>query len=206
MKRAVQVISFAVATSIQTVLATGLPTDGLQAHFRADHADMIKTSTGLPQHGSSVTNWITETGVATPLSLVQHESFDCPRWQTNAFVRADGTMRPALRFRRNTDNTADVGTTNRLVSTVRTSLNMDTASTWFLVMNNLTENKQVAAFGFIGGDEYVYTFNRFGAFFVGDGHLRLHNNSNPGSNGNITLPVGSSSLIDSRGDGSRMTS
>ena len=199
-------ISFAAAFAAQTACATGLPTNGLQAHFRADHADMIKTSTGLPQHGSSVTNWIAEMGVATPFSLVQHESYDCPRLQTNAFVRADGTLCPALRFRRNTDNTADVGTTNRLLSSVRTSLNMDTASTWFLVMNNLTENKQVAAFGFIGGDEYVYTFNRFGAFFVGDGHLRLHNNSNPGSNGNITLPVGSSCLIDSRGDGSRMTS
>ena len=78
-------ISFAAAFAAQTACATGLPTNGLQAHFRADHADMIKTSTGLPQHGSSVTNWIAEMGVATPFSLVQHESYDCPRLQTNAF-------------------------------------------------------------------------------------------------------------------------
>ena len=205
MKRAIQVISFAAAIFIQAVLAAGLPTDGLQVHFRADHAEMIKTSAGLPLHGSSVTNWITETGVATPLSLVRQDSNDYPRWQTNAFVRADGTPRPALRFRRNTDNTADVGTTNRLVSTVRTSLNIGTASTWLLVMNNLVENTQCSVFGFLGG-ENVYETNRFGAFFTREGHLRLNNNSNPLAYGNIALSGGSSNLIDSRGEGSRMTS
>ena len=199
------ILAFAASSAIQAAFAAGLPSNGLQAHFRADHTDAIKASTGFLHQGATVTNWITESDVGLSLSLVQHESSGCPHWQTNAFTRSDGVPRPAVRFRRNSDNTADVATTCRLVSSVRTSVNMESASTWFLVMNNLAENKQSAVFGFAGG-EAAGTTNRFGAFFIGSGPLRLHNNSNPGNSGNINVAGGSSNLIDSRGDGGRMTS
>lgn len=191
---------------------TSLFTDGLQAHFTT--ADRMTVNGGINLgHGSEVTSWQTESGCASPLTLAKvsdvnpsadPNTYGCPNWQTNAFQRADGTYRPALRFVRNTANTGTAANANgkkvNLISSELTTLNFGQESMWFIVMNNLTANNEKGLFGF-GRDP------RFGAFFLngGDTQLRLHNNYNPQSSGNVTVPIGQSNLIDSRSTSSRMT-
>ncbi len=184
---------------------TSLFTDGLQVQFTTGDRETVDGGINL-KHGSPISYWQSEPGCALPLTLtkVQYR----PNWQTNAFRRADGTFRPAVRFIRNANNTDSVkdnngtGTaiTQMYLASTNTTLNLGAASTWFLVMNNLIVNNQKGLFGFDGDP-------RFGAFFIGsDNQLRLHNNANPGNNSNIQPVVGAANLIDSRGTGSRMTS
>lgn len=196
-------LTIAAACAFYAAFATGLPTDGLQAHFRADHVGrVVNSSSVVPTHGSAVACWTTEPGVASPLKLVKDGNVALPNWQTNAFRRADGSCLPAVRFMRNADNSADIASMH-LVSSETTTLNLGKDSTWFLVMNNLTANNQRGVFGFRDEGD-----NRFGAFFLGtgDNQLRLHNNANPGNNGNVRPAIGAANLIDSRGTSNRMTS
>lgn len=181
-----------------TAHSSGLPMDGLQVQFRSDHEGRVTADTAFPGHGSPINSWKTEDGVASPLTLI-HSQYR-PNWQTNAFQRADGTYRPAVRFVRNTGNTAVVHDSMTLVSTTNTTLNLGKETTWFLVMNNLAANNERGLFGFVGDPP------RFGAFFVGSGdnQLRFHNDCNPGGNGNISVPIGQSNLLDSRGAGTWM--
>ncbi len=184
---------------------TSLFTDGLQVQFTTGDRETVDCGINL-KHGSPISSWQSEPGCASPLTLAKVHFR--PNWQTNAFRRADGTFRPAVRFIRNANNTDSVkdnngtGTaiTQMYLASTNTTLNLGAASTWFLVMNNLIVNNQKGLFGFDGDP-------RFGAFFIGsDNQLRLHNNANPGNNSNIQPVVGAANLIDSRGTGSRMTS
>ena len=184
---------------------TPLFTDGLQVQFTTGDRETVDCGINL-KHGSPISYWQSEPGCASPLTLAKVHFR--PNWQTNAFRRADGTFRPAVRFIRNANNTDSVkdnngtGTeiTQMYLASTNTTLNLGAASTWFLVMNNLIVNNQKGLFGFDGDP-------RFGAFFIGsDNQLRLHNNANPGNNSNIQPVVGAANLIDSRGTGSRMTS
>ena len=184
---------------------TSLFTDGLQVQFTTGDRETVDCGINL-KHGSPISYWQSEPGCASPLTLAKVHFR--PNWQTNAFRRADGTFRPAVRFIRNANNTDSVkdnngtGTaiTQMYLASTNTTLNLGAASTWFLVMNNLIVNNQKGLFGFDGDP-------RFGAFFIGsDNQLRLHNNANPGNNSNIQPVVGAANLIDSRGTGSRMTS
>lgn len=182
-----------------SVFSSSLPADGLQIQFRSDHVDRIKADTPFPVHGSPVSSWVPEDGVESPFTLVKGGAR--PNWQESAFQRADGTVLPAVRFIRNTSNTDSVAghTQMHLVSAVDTTLNLGRETTWFLVMNNLTANNEKGLFGFAGDP-------RFGAFFIGSGdnRLRFHNDCNPGGSGNVSVPIGQSNLLDSRGDGSRL--
>ncbi|MBR4171466.1 MAG: hypothetical protein IKR48_07430 [Kiritimatiellae bacterium] len=195
-------VSWLVAGS---AFSSSLPADGLQVQFRSDHAGRVKADTPFPAHGSPINSWEPEAGVESPFTLVKIGAR--PNWQENAFQRADGTSLPAVRFIRNTTNTGNIKNTAtgtdhtqmHLVSSVDTTLNLGKATTWFLVMNNLTANNQKGLFGFDNSP-------RFGAFFIGSGdnNLRFHNDCNPGGNGNVSVPIGQSNLLDSRGDGTRL--
>ena len=99
-------VVFAVALAAQG--GTSLFTDGLQVQFRSDHDGRVVADTVFPVHGSPINSWTTEDGVASPLMLYRVGSR--PNWQTNAFQRADGTYRPAVRFSRNTNNNGFAGT------------------------------------------------------------------------------------------------
>lgn len=191
-------ILFAVSAAAQVAFATGLPTNGLQAHFRFDHTELMKVDAS----GKAVSGWETEPGVGTHLTLVKDGTVACPLLQENAFTRADGTGCQALRFRRNANNEADVGDT-RLVSSAKTTLSLGQDTTWFLVMNNLTANRQKALFSL----DTPNTGNKFGGFFINeDGNkLRMHN-SVAGDNTTIaSIPNGQACVIDSRGSARRMT-
>lgn len=197
MKRSIFTL-FAMSAAAQFALATGLPTDGLQVHFRFDHTDLMEVDAS----GKAVAGWETEPGVGTHLTLVKNGAVACPLLQENAFTRADGTGCPALRFRRNANNDADVGNT-QLVSSQKTTLNLGQESTWFLVMNNLTANKQKALFSLHTNN----SGNKFGGFFINDdgNKLRMHN-SVAGNNTTIaSIPDGQACIIDSRGSSGRMT-
>ena len=207
MKNHKYMLTIAVVGVISAAFATGLPTTGLQAHFRADHVGRVLTSGNVvPAHGDNVYSWATEPGVGSPLTLVAITNN--PLWQANAFRRADGTYRPAIRFIRDIDNSADRKDLNGnamsrmiLASTETTTLNLGTQTTWFLVMNYLANQNGCRVFGF-GADS-----PRFGAFVLGgtpDNRLRLHNNNDPAAKSVLTMSPGAY-LVDSREDGSRMT-
>ena len=176
MKNHKYMLMFVIAGAFFAAFATGLPTDGLQAHFRADHVGRVLTASNVaPAHGEEVNSWATEPGVGSPLTLVAITNN--PLWQANAFRRADGTYRPAIRFIRDIDNSADRKDAknkaiNRMIlaSTETTTLNLGTQTTWFLVMNYLADQNGCRVFGF-GADS-----PRFGAFLLGgtpDNRLRL---------------------------------
>lgn len=198
------ILTIAFVGAFSVAFAAGLPSNGLQAHFRADHVGRVVNNLGVvPTHGSAVSCWTTEPGVESPLKLVKDGDVTLPNWQTNAFRRADGTYLPAVRFRRNADNSEDIASMH-LVSSKATTLNLGKDSTWFLVMNNLAANPNRGVFGF---NQDSNANLRFGAFFLKDldNMLRVHNNANPGANGNMDLPIGQSNLIDSRGGSDWMT-
>ena len=185
---------------------TSLFTDGLQVQFTTGDRETVDGGINL-KHGSPISSWQSEPGCASPLTLAKVHFR--PNWQTNAFRRADGTFRPAVRFIRNANNTDSVkdnngtGTaiTQMYLASTNTTLNLGQNTTWFLIMNNLAANNERGVFGF--ADE-----PRFGAFFLGSGdnQLRLHNNANPGNNGNVRPEIGVAHLVDSRGTATRMTS
>ena len=207
MKNHKYMLMIVVAGAFSAAFATGLPTNGLQAHFRADHVGRVLTANNVaPTHGEDVYSWTTEPGVDSPLTLVAIANN--PLWQANAFRRADGTYRPAIRFIRDIDNSADRKDAknkaiNRMIlaSTETTTLNLGPQTTWFLVMNYLANQNGCRVFGF-GADS-----PRFGAFVLGgtpDNRLRLHNNNDPGAKSVLTMSPGAY-LVDSREDGSHMT-
>ena len=175
-----------------TALATGLPSTGLQAHFRADHAERLTTSSNFPEQGSSISAWESEADVASPITLAGSKETVYPIWQRAAFQRADGMSRPAVRF----GNVS--GTYSLLESTTDTTLDLGTSTTWFLVMKSRDSNKNKGVFGFKEDP-------RFGAFFPTENTLRLYNNYSSSTEGNVSVTVNEPTLIDSRSDGSRTT-
>ncbi|MGN0846801.1 MAG: hypothetical protein ACI4RA_05390 [Kiritimatiellia bacterium] len=191
-----------------TLGATSLPADGLQVHFRAD-TGRVHGDTSAAWHGQAVNAWETEPGVAVPLTLTRDGGSGRPNWTTNAFQRADGTILPAVRFRRNADDTGNImidatheRTMMHLVATNQT-LNLGKETSWFLAMK-YRQSKEAALFGFGGTRDDL----RFGAFVLGDDNntLRFHNNANPGANGNVTLTPNAFYVLDSRSTANRMAS
>jgi len=174
--------------------------DGLQVRFSADQ----DVNGGSVANGDLVSTWASAEG-GTELSVTA-SSANRPVWVENAFLRADGSWAPAVRFNRDLADTATViGTPQRMESTVNTTLALTNDSTWFVVMRLATNHQERGVFGLTSAGVATAYAGRFGAFFLTTtpdtyNRLRTHNLNNlNNTQGDVQTNV--TLLVDSRRSG-----
>lgn len=191
-----------VFTALQPSLARGgaLPSEGLQVRFRAD----LGVNAGSPADGGAVDSWESAAG-ETPLS-VSAATTARPLWIRNAFLRADGSWAPAVRFNRDAANAETVaGTPQRLESASATTLALTNDSSWFVVMRLATNHQERGVFGLASVGAAPSYAQRFGAFFLTTtpatlNRLRTHNLNNL-NNTQGDVETNAALLVDSRRSG-----
>ena len=130
-----KIVLLAGAVAATAASAGSLPSDGLQAHFRAD--DAASVNFGNPGDWVLVTNW-TASGACSLVMTNGVTAGDSPNYRLDAFTRADSTTRPGIRFGRKKDGSGRGKWTSYLKSTADTDLNLSTsASHWFMAWNHL---------------------------------------------------------------------
>ena len=130
-----KIVLLAGAVAATAASAGSLPSDGLQAHFRAD--DAASVNFGNPGDWVLVTNW-TASGACSLVMTNGVTAGDSPNYRLGAFTRADSTTRPGIRFGRKKDGSGRGKWTSYLKSTADTDLNLSTsASHWFMAWNHL---------------------------------------------------------------------
>ena len=134
-----KIVLLAGAVAATAASADSLPSEGLRVHFRADDQAALNNGNGAGQW-EEVTNW-QGGGVAAPLVKKYSENgttWDPPRFVTRGFTRADGTIRPAVRFALDEWGTGRYRAKSSLVSDPISLGITGTESTWFFAFNAIT--------------------------------------------------------------------
>ncbi len=156
--------------------------DGMQANFRADDPAL---NNGTIYGTARIKSWCGGGASKVTVGALDTASENMPYFIVKGFRRADGTYKPAVRFHHDYSRLATA-------DGEKTTLNITTDSTWFLVCTNSADQAQRGIFGLREEGN-----PRLGAFFLGSptNTLRTHNSCN--YTAQFELPRGTW-LIDSR--------
>lgn len=166
------------------------------AWYRADRGVATGERNGFPV----VTSIADQAAGGVPAENLSANAANFYPWYVNhAFTRADGSKAPGLRFNRTFTNESAPGMHYLVTQARDLGLNEENESTWVCVFRRAEVAGDNAIFGLNQGGTGGDAKDRFGAFFIGNGNLRLHNHSSNAPNlASALFPAGETMLVTSR--------